>query len=46
MSLERTRELNGYKLVYAPGNISSMSSDNWDGWIYEHIMIAETLIGR
>lgn len=40
------RYLNDYKLVFAPKHSSSMSSDNWKGWIYEHILIAESLVGR
>jgi predicted nucleic acid-binding Zn ribbon protein len=41
-----TRMLNGYVVVYVPGHPSSMTSDNWNGWIYEHILTAERLIGR
>jgi len=42
----RQRHLNGYKLIYEPEHPSSMKSENWKGWIYEHILIAESLIGR
>ena len=42
----KTRELNGYIVVYCPDHESVMKSKNWKGWIYEHILVAETLIGR
>jgi hypothetical protein len=40
------RTLNGYRLVYEPGHPSSMKSENWEGYIYEHILVAEKFLGR
>lgn len=44
--MEKVRYLNGYRLVYRPSHPKSMKSDNWNGWIYEHILIGEKKIGR
>ena len=41
-----TRVLNGYKVVYLPNNPSAMQSDNWSGYVYEHVAVAEELLGR
>lgn len=42
----KVRMLNGYKVVYMPEHPNSMKSDNWHGYIYEHIAVAEKMIGR
>jgi hypothetical protein len=44
--MKNTRELNGYIVVYNPNHPNCMKSDNWDGWVYEHIMVASNLLGR
>lgn len=44
--MKSTRILNGYVVVYAPEHPSAMKSDNWNGYVYEHILIAEEKIGR
>jgi hypothetical protein len=38
--------INGYKMIYDPSNHRSMKSENWLGWMYEHISIAKQWIGR
>ncbi len=40
------RFLNGYKLIFKPGHPSAMKSKNWEGYIYEHIYVAELKLGR
>ncbi len=40
------RMLNGYRVVYKPDFYRSMKNDNWKGYVYEHIFIAEKMIGR
>lgn len=35
------RTLNGYRVLYRPDHPTSMTSDNWKGWVYEHIYIVE-----
>lgn len=40
------RHLNGYILVYRPDHPGAMKGGNWDGYIYEHILVAEENIGR
>lgn len=42
----RIRVLNGYKLVYKPNHPSAMTSDNWLGFVYEHIYVMEKHIRR
>lgn len=37
----RVRKLNGYKLIYCPDHPSAMKSENWKGFVYEHIYIYE-----
>lgn len=43
---EKIRNLNGYKLIYKEGHPNSMTSENWNGWIYEHIYLMSEHIGR
>lgn len=45
-SIKSNRILNGYLAVYMPEHPKSMKSENWDGYIYEHIPVAEKDIGR
>lgn len=40
------RMLNGYRVMYRPEHPNAMSSKNWKGYIYEHILIAERMMGR
>lgn len=46
MKNKTTRDLNGYIAVYRPEHPNSYTSENWKGWIYEHRLIAEELLGR
>lgn len=39
------RYLNGYRLIYRPDHPSSMRSKNWEGYVYEHRMVAEEHYG-
>lgn len=43
---DRLRHLNGYVLVYKPDYPKSMKSDNWLGFVYQHIYVAEEMMGR
>jgi len=40
------RTLNGYLCVYLPDHPCAMTSLNWMGYIYEHIVIAEEFLKR
>lgn len=40
------RFLNGYKLIFKPDHHKAMTSKNWIGYVYEHILIAEEDYGR
>lgn len=40
------RNLNGYIVVYKPEHPNAMRGGNWDGYIYEHILVAEEFLGR
>ena len=40
------RELNGYRLILDPDHHRAMNSENWKGYVYEHILVAEQSLGR
>jgi hypothetical protein len=42
----RVRDLNGYRVIYMPEHPAAMSSDNWEGFVYEHIVVAEKGLKR
>lgn len=44
--MKTERFLNGYRLLYRPDWPTSMTSNNWKGWIYEHRLVAESRLGR
>lgn len=39
--MKNSRTLNGYVVIYKPEHHKAMLSDNWKGYVYEHIVIAE-----
>lgn len=45
-SSHKIRHINEYRVIYKPDHPKAMTSDNWNGWIYEHIYIAEKYFGR
>lgn len=45
MSKSEVREVNGYRAILMPEHPRSMNG-NWDGYVYEHIVVAEESIGR
>lgn len=44
--MKSVRELNGYRLIYVPDHPKAMTNDNWLGYVYEHIYVAEECLGR
>lgn len=38
--------LNGYRVIHLPNHPRAMKNSNWDGYVYEHIVIAEKYLGR
>lgn len=40
------RMLNGYRLIYDPSHPRAMTNENWIGYVYEHIAIAQQALGR
>lgn len=44
--MKKVRDLNGYRVLYIPEHPRAMTSENWKGWIYEHIHLGEKIIGR
>lgn len=40
------RILNGYRVIYNPKYHRAMTNENWKGYVYEHIVVAEEMIGR
>ena len=43
---KNARDLNGYRVVYAPAHPTAMRSENWRGYVYEHIYVAERALNR
>lgn len=44
--MKSVRILNGYRVIFQPEHPTSMKSENWDGYVYEHIYFIETELGR
>jgi len=42
----RARVLNGYRVIYLPEHPAAMKNENWNGFVYEHIVVAEKSLGR
>lgn len=45
-SKQSIRNLNGYRLIYRPNHFSSMISENWKGYVYEHVFKVESKLKR
>lgn len=39
--MKNSRTLNGYVVIYQPEHPKAMKSKDWNGYVYEHIVIAE-----
>lgn len=46
MSKKAVRMVNNYRVIYMPNHPRAMKSKNWNGYIYEHIMLAEKFMKR
>lgn len=44
--MKAIREVNGYRVIYKPEHPSSMTSSNWEGYVYEHIYVVESTLGK
>lgn len=44
--MKSNRILNNYHVIYKPDHPTSMSSGNWEGYVYEHIYVIENYLGR
>ena len=44
--MKNVREVNSYRLVFLPDHPRAMKNDNWNGYVYEHIAVAEDMLGR
>lgn len=44
--MKSVRNVNGYRVIYFPDHPRAMTSANWLGYVYEHIVIAERFLGR
>lgn len=44
--MKKVRYLNGYRVLYLPEHPRAMTSSNWEGYVYEHIVVAEDSLGR
>jgi len=46
MGKKSIRIVNGYRVIYEPSSHRAMTSEGWNGYVYEHIVIAEKYAGR
>ena len=46
MGDKSARILNGYRVLYRPDHPSAMTSSNWKGYVYEHILVVEQSLER
>jgi len=46
IKVKSVRILNDYRVMYMPKYHRAMTSENWEGYVYEHIVIAEEFLGR
>jgi endogenous inhibitor of DNA gyrase (YacG/DUF329 family) len=46
MERKTIRYVNGYRVIYLPDHPKAMKSKNWNGWVYEHVVIAEEQLKR
>lgn len=42
----KTRNANGYRLIYLPDHKAAYTRGNWKGYVYEHIVKAEAMLMR
>jgi len=40
------RMLNGYRVLLVPDHPRAMKNDNWNGYVYEHILVVEKFLKR
>jgi hypothetical protein len=40
------RMVNGYRLIYDPQYPRALKGDNWEGYVYEHVAVAEKMLKR
>ena len=45
-SFKNPRILNDYRVIHLPNHPAAMKSKNWDGYVYEHIVVATKYLGR
>jgi predicted nucleic acid-binding Zn ribbon protein len=45
-SKSKVRMLNGYRVIYDPTHPKAMTSENWNGYVYEHVAVAQNSLGR
>lgn len=44
--MKQRQNNNGYRVLYYPDHPAAQICENWKGWVYEHVMVAEEMIGR
>lgn len=44
--MSNKRLLNGYVTVYCPSHPRAMCGTGYEGYVYEHILVAESMLGR
>lgn len=46
LAMSNKRLLNGYVTVYCPSHPRAMCGTGYEGYVYEHILVAESMLGR
>lgn len=44
--MKKVRELSGYRVIYEPEHPTCMTSENWNGYVYEHRYVMEKHLNR
>ncbi|MBE2914753.1 HNH endonuclease [Anoxybacillus flavithermus] len=43
---KKQRISNGYILIYKPDHPRAIKTGQWQGYVYEHVIVAEKMLGR
>ncbi|MBE2926584.1 HNH endonuclease [Anoxybacillus flavithermus] len=43
---KKQRISNGYILIYKPDHPKAIKYGQWQGYVYEHVIVAEKMLGR
>jgi len=43
---KKDKKSNGYILIYKPDHPRAIKRGQWQGYVYEHVIVAEKMLGR